>query len=177
MATINGSDKSNWLNGTDKADRIDGKGGDDYINAKGGNDLVIGGSGKDIIAAGGGNDTLYFAAGHGSDTVRDFHQALGDSDTIALGTGISGYWVFEDEESGYIRIVTLSGSDSTLQKEGSITLTGVTDEMWEETWGGHVDAYNDPATGEPAPYLNAVQTADVSFGGHTVLDFGYILAV
>ncbi|MGD1930636.1 MAG: bluetail domain-containing putative surface protein [Leptolyngbyaceae cyanobacterium] len=59
MATITGSDRSDFLSGTD---------GDDIFNDGSGNDVVFGGPGNDVFNDGPGFDTFY--GGPGNDTFR-----------------------------------------------------------------------------------------------------------
>ena len=67
MATINGTNNSDFLNGTGSADLILGLGKRDVLLGNGGNDRLRGGSGKDTLDGGNGNDEL--AGQGGNDTL------------------------------------------------------------------------------------------------------------
>ena len=75
MATITGSDRSDFLSGTD---------GDDIFNDGSGNDVVFGGPGNDVFNDGPGFDTFY--GGPGNDTFRfseGFSSPAGTDDSAA----------------------------------------------------------------------------------------------
>ncbi len=78
---INGSKAGNEIFGQAGADKISGLGGNDVLHGgahrdviKGGTgrDMIYGNGGNDVLFGNGGNDTFVFAAGDGSDRIRDF---------------------------------------------------------------------------------------------------------
>jgi hypothetical protein len=79
MATITGTDGSDFLFGGTADDTILGLGGDDQLNGGGGNDTLDGGSGNDLITGGAGTDML--TGGTGADTFQDTIAGL-NGDTI-----------------------------------------------------------------------------------------------
>ena len=79
-----GTDKSDSLEGNSSANRLTGGLGADSLSGLDGDDRLIGGKGADILTGGLGLDTFVFAAGDGSDRIKDF--TLGDDHITIAGT-------------------------------------------------------------------------------------------
>ena len=91
-----------YINGGAGNDRIGGKSGNDTLLGGEGDDMIWGDGGDDIIYGGLGDDTLYgdsdktagadtfiFAAGDGTDTIKDYNKG-GVIDTIQV-MGVTSY--------------------------------------------------------------------------------------
>lgn len=84
MATINGSNNSDFLNGTESADLILGRKGKDVLLGNGGEDTLKGGGGKDTLDGGTADDEIFGQGG--DDEIRgsagnDFIDGGGKFDT------------------------------------------------------------------------------------------------
>lgn len=103
VATIVGTERTDWLIGTSRNDVIVAKGGNDFISTGGGNDTICAGGGNDNVYAGSGNDLVFgstgndiLRAGRGIDNLRggDGRDRLfGDALDIMLGNGGADYLV------------------------------------------------------------------------------------
>ncbi len=156
------SDKSDLILGTGKDEVIDGKGGDDVIKAGGGNDDITGGRGNDLLSGDSGADTFFFGVSHGADKITDFCVAAGDQ--IVLQGDVDGYLAFEGD-SGDVRLVTLTqNADETYSKTGSITLVGISPDLWEDMAGEEIDTYDQYSTWEPTTAENQQTEAPGSMG-------------
>jgi S-layer protein len=114
MATITGTDASDFLLGTADADLVNGGLGNDTIRGLGGNDTLNGAEGNDDIDGGDGNDSLI--GGAGNDTI----QGGMNSDTIDGGAGddvLRGGKGFDSINGG-------DGNDTIYSGLGQDTLTG-----------------------------------------------------
>ena len=69
---LNGAAGDDTIDGQAGDDRLDGGAGDDALYGGAGDDTLTGGAGDDTLTGGADSDTFVFAAGHGSDTVKDF---------------------------------------------------------------------------------------------------------
>lgn len=114
MATINGTDASDFLLGTDGDDLINGGLGNDTIRGLGGNDTINGAEGNDSLDGGDGNDLLI--GGAGNDTIQGGRGA----DTIE---GTSGNNVLRGGK-GHDSITGGTGNDTIYSGYGQDTLTG-----------------------------------------------------
>ena len=131
--------------GTRGDDTLDGTVYGDWLLGYGGKDTINGGKGDDLLTGGSEADTFVFNADHGGDKITDYTR----EDQIHLAPEIDGYYLFEN--GGNVRIVTLSGSDATgWEKEGSITLVGISKGKWENNFdlvsNEQFDNYNAPGT-------------------------------
>lgn len=116
MATITGTDASDFLVGTADADLINGGLGNDTIRGLGGNDTLNGAEGDDDIDGGDGHDWL--VGGDGDDTI----QGGMNSDTIDGGAGndiLRGGKGHDSIDGG-------DGDDTIYSGLGQDTLTGGT---------------------------------------------------
>jgi Ca2+-binding RTX toxin-like protein len=83
--SLYGSTGNDKLYGSRGDDLLCGGAGDDIMNGGSGNDILTGNSGHDTMTGGTGNDTFkYYAATDGGDTITDFHNIVGDTDTLNL---------------------------------------------------------------------------------------------
>lgn len=114
MATINGTDASDFLVGTDDGDLINGGLGNDTIRGLGGNDTLNGAEGNDNLDGGDGNDLLI--GGAGNDTIQGGRGA----DTIE---GTEGSNVLRGGK-GHDSITGGTGNDTIYSGYGQDTLTG-----------------------------------------------------
>ena len=114
MATITGTDASDFLVGTDDGDLINGGLGNDTIRGLGGNDTLNGAEGDDSIDGGDGND--YLIGGAGNDTLEGGKGA----DTLEGGAGND---VLRGGK-GHDSIVGGDGNDTIYSGYGQDTLTG-----------------------------------------------------
>lgn len=114
MATITGTDASDFLVGTDDGDLINGGLGNDTIRGLGGNDTLNGAEGNDSLDGGDGNDLLI--GGAGDDTIQGGRGA----DTIE---GTSGNNVLRGGK-GHDSITGGTGNDTIYSGYGQDTLTG-----------------------------------------------------
>ena len=79
-----GTGLSDSLEGNSSANTLTGGLGADSLSGLDGDDRLIGGKGADILTGGLGLDTFVFAAGDGSDRIKDF--TLGDDHITIAGT-------------------------------------------------------------------------------------------
>ncbi|MCH2394773.1 beta strand repeat-containing protein [Oceanibaculum sp.] len=114
MATITGTDASDFLVGTADADIVNGGLGNDTIRGLGGNDTLNGAEGADDIDGGDGND--YLIGGAGNDTLQGGMNA----DTLEGGDGAD---VLRGGK-GHDSIVGGAGDDTIYSGLGQDTLTG-----------------------------------------------------
>jgi serralysin len=87
--TINltGNEFGQKIFGNDGANKIYGKDGLDQLFGYGGRDLIYGGLGADKVTGGLGDDLFMFdtpLGGDNIDTILDFHNVVGDNDTIRM---------------------------------------------------------------------------------------------
>ena len=114
MATITGTDASDFLVGTADGDLVNGGLGNDTIRGLGGNDTLNGAEGNDDIDGGDGNDHLI--GGAGDDTLQGGMNA----DTLEGGAGndvLRGGKGFDSINGG-------EGNDTIYSGLGQDTLTG-----------------------------------------------------
>lgn len=114
MATITGTDASDFLVGTADADIVNGGLGNDTIRGLGGNDTLNGAEGNDDLDGGDGND--YLIGGAGDDTLQGGMNA----DTLEGGAGndvLRGGKGFDSIDGG-------DGNDTIYSGLGQDTLTG-----------------------------------------------------
>ncbi|WP_086465744.1 beta strand repeat-containing protein [Oceanibaculum nanhaiense] len=114
MATITGTDASDFLVGTDDGDLVNGGLGNDTIRGLGGNDTLNGAEGNDDLDGGDGND--YLIGGAGNDTLQGGMNA----DTLEGGDGndvLRGGKGFDSIDGG-------DGNDTIYSGLGQDTLTG-----------------------------------------------------
>ena len=114
MATITGTDASDFLVGTADGDLVNGGLGNDTIRGLGGNDTLNGAEGADDLDGGDGNDWLI--GGAGADTLQGGMNA----DTIDGGAGND---VLRGGK-GFDSIVGGDGDDTLYSGLGQDTLTG-----------------------------------------------------
>ncbi|WP_430436390.1 beta strand repeat-containing protein [Oceanibaculum nanhaiense] len=114
MATITGTDASDYLVGSADADLVNGGLGNDTIRGLGGNDTLNGAEGNDDIDGGDGNDSLIGSAGN------DTMQGGMNADTIDGGAGDD---VLRGGK-GFDSIVGGDGNDTLYSGLGNDTLTG-----------------------------------------------------
>jgi S-layer protein len=114
MATITGTDASDFLVGTADSDLVNGGLGNDTIRGLGGNDTLNGAEGNDDLDGGDGNDWLIGAAGD------DTMQGGMNADTLDGGDGndvLRGGKGFDSIDGG-------AGNDTIYSGLGQDTLTG-----------------------------------------------------
>jgi hypothetical protein len=114
MATITGTDASDFLVGTADGDLVNGGLGNDTIRGLGGNDTLNGAEGNDDIDGGDGNDLLL--GGDGNDTLQGGKGA----DTLEGGAGND---VLRGGK-GHDSITGGEGNDTIYSGYGTDTLTG-----------------------------------------------------
>jgi Ca2+-binding RTX toxin-like protein len=82
---LNGLAGNDTLIGHDGNDLLYGGAGADKLYGYWGNDILVGGAGKDQLSGGPGNDIFRYAnASEGGDKITDFHNLVGDHDTLDL---------------------------------------------------------------------------------------------
>jgi len=137
MATITGSNFSDYLTGTDGDDVIDGLGGDDTISGGDGSDTIHGGDGSDSLRGEGGNDFLYGGAGNdhiddgaGNDHVEGgegndgFTSSVGGSDFIDGGGGDDHFQVLRSSSADSVTLLGGAGADTfEISMSGTATMT------------------------------------------------------
>ncbi|RKQ68182.1 beta strand repeat-containing protein [Oceanibaculum indicum] len=114
MATITGTDASDFLVGTADADLVNGGLGNDTIRGLGGNDTLNGAEGDDDLDGGDGNDHLIGGAG------ADIMQGGMNADTLEGGAGndiLRG-------GKGFDSLVGGDGDDTLYSGLGQDTMTG-----------------------------------------------------
>jgi Ca2+-binding RTX toxin-like protein len=114
MATITGTDASDYLVGAADGDLVNGGLGNDTIRGLGGNDTLNGAEGADDIDGGDGNDWLIGSGGN------DILQGGMNSDTLEGGAGND---VLRGGK-GFDSIVGGDGDDTLYSGLGQDTLTG-----------------------------------------------------
>ncbi|EKE67386.1 beta strand repeat-containing protein [Oceanibaculum indicum] len=114
MATITGTDASDFLVGTADGDLVNGGLGNDTIRGLGGNDTLNGAEGDDDLDGGDGNDHLIGGAG------ADIMQGGMNSDTLEGGAGND---VLRGGK-GFDSLVGGDGDDTLYSGLGQDTLTG-----------------------------------------------------
>jgi hypothetical protein len=114
MATITGTDASDYLVGSADGDLVNGGLGNDTIRGLGGNDTLNGAEGADDIDGGDGNDWLIGSGGN------DILQGGMNSDTLEGGAGND---VLRGGK-GFDSIVGGDGDDTLYSGLGQDTLTG-----------------------------------------------------
>lgn len=114
MATITGTDASDFLVGTADGDLVNGGLGNDTIRGLGGNDTLNGAEGNDDLDGGDGNDLLI--GGAGDDTLQGGMNA----DTLEGGAGND---VLRGGK-GHDSIVGGDGNDTIYSGLGQDTMTG-----------------------------------------------------
>lgn len=138
MATINGTNGSDFLNGTAQADLILGRGRRDVLLGNGGNDRLRGGRGKDTLDGGagnddllgqGGDDTLIGSAGNdlldgGNKSDTADYSDLGQAITLEAVGVISKGSLGEDQILNIETIVGAEGEDNAI--DGSTGTSGST---------------------------------------------------
>ena len=114
MATVTGTDASDYLVGTADGDLVNGGLGNDTIRGLGGNDTLNGAEGADDIDGGDGNDWLIGSGGN------DILQGGMNADTLEGGAGND---VLRGGK-GFDSIVGGDGDDTLYSGLGQDTLTG-----------------------------------------------------
>ncbi len=108
------------LVGNSGRDELYGGAGDDIMDGSSGDDTLDGGAGDDTLWGDRcdtpGADTFVFAAGHGHDTIKDFHNGIDKIDLRAFGN-VSTLGDFTAMQDGADVVIDLTGSDG-----GTITL-------------------------------------------------------
>jgi Ca2+-binding RTX toxin-like protein len=159
MAVTYGTDRADTISGTRDNDFLYGRSGNDtisggdrrdYISGGSGNDLIKGDLGNDILTGDGGNDRFFFGRLHDADVIQDFRRSLGNDDLIVLGDGIDSY-VITVEWSG-IRIATIDQQWTADPVQGSIVLSGVSEQQWK-AWGGRTGYYAYTPSFNPNPMI------------------------
>ncbi|SDG43841.1 Ca2+-binding protein, RTX toxin-related [Onishia taeanensis] len=115
--TLKGGDGDDVLQGAADNDDIRGGNGADVLQGGDGADHLEGGVGDDTLEGGKGSDTYRFAAGWGSDVIRDvghYRDYQADTDVIAFGEGISPSEI-AISRSGDDLILMRAGSDDRIQ--------------------------------------------------------------
>jgi Ca2+-binding RTX toxin-like protein len=122
---LDGGEDDDKLYGGSGNDYIEGGSGNDYIEGGAGNDNLIDSSGDDIFDGGAGNDSLsgsigndtyIFAKGYGQDTINDYDETEGNTDTIKFGEGISSGDLIVKRIVNSLEL-TLNGSSDKLTVE------------------------------------------------------------
>ena len=115
--TLYGGEGKDLIRGGADNDALYGGDGDDRLYGDSGDDTLDGGAGDDTLTGGRGADTFVFAAGHGTDTIKDFT----DGDDLIDLSAISGISGFED------LTITADGEDALIDLSahggGTIRLT------------------------------------------------------
>ena len=115
--SIRGGDYNDTLSGERGGDDIDGGAGDDFIVGGAGEDTLTGGAGDDTLIGGEGADTFVFAAGHGTDTIRDFTDGEDTIDLSAI-TGITDFENLTITAEGNATVIDLTAhGGSTIRLE------------------------------------------------------------
>ncbi|WP_420410947.1 triacylglycerol lipase [Roseibium sp.] len=128
-AYILGSSKGDLLAGQRGNDALEGFAGDDHLKGKGGHDRLLGGAGNDVIEGGDGNDIItggtgsdilygdsgadifVFAAGAGTDEIKDFEVGVDKIDVS--GAGITSFSELAITDHGWwIDVEVAYGSDT-----------------------------------------------------------------
>lgn len=118
-----GSGGNDILTGGDGNDTLHGGTGDDALYGNIGNDTLDGGTRNDILSGGEGNDTYVFGRGYGLDTITDYDEMAGNSDTLLLKSDVTP-------------------DDVTLWRDASclyLGINGTNDKITVQNW------YDDPA--------------------------------
>ena len=86
---IQGTSKNDTLRGNEGNDYMVGNTGDNTLFGDNGDDTLIGGEGNDILYGGKGNDTYVFGRGNGVDTINDYVNVEGETNTLLFKEGIT----------------------------------------------------------------------------------------
>jgi|GEM_PF-1166498 len=112
--TLVGLGGMDTLAGKELDDYIDGGAGSDTIKGWRGNDTLIGGRDNDTLYGESGSDLYVFGRGHGRDTLQDFNETAGSTDTVRLD-GIARSEVVFSRRNNDLLVLTSAG-DSILCK-------------------------------------------------------------
>ncbi|MEW5747042.1 MAG: calcium-binding protein, partial [Nitrospirota bacterium] len=111
---IRGTAGNDNMSGTIWRDELYGKEGNDVLWALSGDDVLDGGAGNDLLYGDKGNDTYRFGLGGGVDTINDYDNTMGNSDTVEFGEGVSSADVEFAKEGMDLRI-TIKGTADALK--------------------------------------------------------------
>lgn len=97
------------------ANTLSGGAGNDTLTGAAGNDTLSGDTGNDTLTGGTGSDTYVFNLGDGQDIINDTGAANGETDTLALGTGIlPGDVTVVQTNNGSDLVISIAGSSDTI---------------------------------------------------------------
>ncbi len=92
MATLKGTNGSEYLGGTQKNDKLYGKAGDDSVYGESGNDKLYGDEGDDFLNGKDGKDKLYGGDGN------DYLYGQAGNDTLTGGAGADTFEIYSPRE-------------------------------------------------------------------------------
>ena len=108
--------------GDEFGNAISGGAGNDTISANWGNDTLSGGTGNDVLYGEGENDTYVFNIGDGQDTISEYTNSGGGTDTLQLGPGITpNDLTFLQSDNGNDITISINGTTDNIRLDNTNT--------------------------------------------------------